>query len=133
MAAPSLLQELGGIALLMSVGFALIRVQWQAQPGVHLLATSIAHLHALCRAADGLAHSWPPPKTISLDVSPIVAALDGASVAQLDRACTRWRRAGIAVRIEGCDGRLSAALTRRGIDAELFGPERTSGIECSGS
>jgi hypothetical protein len=131
MAASSLLQELGRVALLVSVGLALIRARRQAQPGVHLLATSVAHLQALCRAARGLAHSWPPPKTISVDVSSIVAALDGTSVAQLDRACRLWRRAGIAVRIEGCDLWLSAALTRRGLDAELYGSERTSGIQVS--
>jgi hypothetical protein len=60
-----------------------------------------------------------------------VAALDEASIAQLAGACRRWRRAGIAVRIEGCDRWLSAALTRRGLDAELQGSERASGIECS--
>jgi hypothetical protein len=129
MSASSLLQELGRVAWLLSVGFALSRVRWQAQPGVHLLATSAAHLQALCRTAGALARAWPPPKMISVDVSPIVATLDGASIAQLERACRRWRRAGIAVRIEGCDRWLSAALTRSGLDAELLGSERASGIE----
>lgn len=131
MAASSLLQDLGRVALLVSVGFALMRVRWQAQPGVHLRAASVAHFRVLCRAAVGLAHAWPPPKTISVDVSPIMADLDEASIAQLANACRRWRRAGIAVRIEGCDRWLSAALTRRGLDAELQASERTSGIERS--
>lgn len=131
MAASSLVHDLGRVALLVSVGWALIRVRRQAQPGVHLLATSVVHLQALCRAAGGLARSWPPPKTISVDISPIAAVLDGASVAQLERACRRWRRAGIAVRIEGCDLRSSEALARQGLEAELEGPERMSGVECS--
>lgn len=131
MAASSLLQDLGRVALLVSAGLALIQVRWQAQPGVHLQATSVVQLQALCRAAGGLARSWPPPKAISVDVSPIAAALDATSVAQLVRACWRWRRAGIAVRIEGCDLRLSELLTRHGLDAALQGSERTSKIECA--
>jgi ABC-type transporter Mla MlaB component len=126
----SIVQAVGSVALLVGVVMVLVRSRQHTHVGIHIVAENVSRLEALCRAANGLLQSWPPPETVVIDLTE-VEALDAVSVARLDQACRRWSRAGVTVSIEGCTRQVVAALARGGLDAAICCSDRVSDFASS--
>jgi len=111
-----------GVALSSGLLAVLLRGEGAGSGTLRLVVRNDWVLVHLCRATAEMARSGPVPERVEIDLS-AVAAIEDSSVAFLDDACARWRRAGACVCVEGCHPYVRWAIQRHG-SIELRGALR---------
>jgi hypothetical protein len=97
----------------------------RAQTRLTFVASNLWMLDHLCLAVGRVVHEWPELEEARFEIGAL-AVLDEASLASLARAIDTATAAGIRLRVDGYDARMSSLMLSRGMKAEHLGAPRNS-------
>jgi hypothetical protein len=95
-----------------------------------LVASSLWSLDHLCSAMPSVIREWPELREIRVAMG-AMTLLDEASAASVISAIRIAARAGVEIRLDGCDARMAEFLLARGVDTQHLGTRREATADSS--